>query len=146
MKRIAKLLMIMMMMAQITPILAATTTGTTTGGGTGGGFTEFNDAGEQGKTTVTEAVGAWKWVFAFVPVGFAWFYVSFVKNWLETEESQGRTQPRPARIGLLVVAVAAGILSAFAILGLFGMTFLGSTFSNTWTKLVVEVWKSIFGF
>jgi len=138
MKRIAKLLMIMMMMAQFTPILAGTETG--------GGFTEFNDAGAQGKTTVTEAVGSWKWVFAFVPVGFAWFYVSFVKNWLETEESQGRTQPRPARIGLLVAAVGAGILSAFAILGLFGMTFLGSTFSNTWTKLVVEVWKSIFGF
>jgi len=109
------------------------------------GFESLNQSGESAKEATSQAIQAFKWFLAIIPIGPAVYSYGKTKAWIKQKEEDGRTQPEIARFGWLVVGTIGGFFATFLVYGLFGAILLNYNFYETWTSIVSDTWRALFG-
>jgi len=108
-------------------------------------FQQLSGAGASGKQVVQESIKAWMWGAALIPLAFAGFLFSKVKEYQERQEEQGQYQPKVSKYAGLVGAIVGGVLIVYVAYGVIGAVFFDKTFTEMWNALVVDFFQSLIG-
>ena len=106
-------------------------------------FTQLSDAGTDSKEVLQSAIKAWIWITALIPFALSFFLFAKVKEYQERQEEQGQYQPKLAKYGSLIAAIAGGFLIMFIVYGILGAALFDKSFGEMWSALVVDFFKSI---
>lgn len=109
------------------------------------GFTNFDSAGADAQDIAISGMGSWKWIIAFIPLGFGIFSAMKMNEYLnQKDEGQGQNEPKATRYAKVLGAGIVGVLIIYILLGLIGKVFAGEDFGTTWSVFVTDFWSQLF--
>lgn len=108
-----------------------------------GQFTSMEQGMGEAKESTQSMIGHAIWIFAFIPMGAAWWAYKTAKEHMENREETSQFEPKWQKMGKLWGAALGGIALTFLGYGVIGEIFLNKGFMDTWTLFVVNFWVEI---
>lgn len=111
------------------------------------GLTGLNAGGTKTQESVLEFMNAWKFIFAFVPMGVGGYLFMKTNEYITNQEkTNAQTEPSWVKRGKCVMGFFAGVFLVFIVYGVAGLMFGSGTagFMGTWNSLVTSFWSQFF--